>query len=66
MRAGTPPTLRHSGRQHALVLDATERDRPRVRGIFSTSQLARQLGEAVQTGEVAYTFAEIEAALARP
>jgi hypothetical protein len=37
-----------------------------VRGIFSTSQLSRQLGEAVQTGEVAYTFAEIEAALARP
>jgi hypothetical protein len=59
-------TLRHSGRQHALVLDAEERDRPRVRGIFSTSQLSRQLGEAVQTGEVAYTFAEIEAALARP
>lgn len=59
-------TLRHSGRQHALVLDTEERDRPRVRGIFSTSQLSRQLGEAVQTGEVAYTFAEIEAALARP
>jgi CBS-domain-containing membrane protein len=59
-------TLRASGRQHALVLDAEERERPRVRGIFSTSQLSRQLGETVQTGEVAYTFAEIEAALARP
>lgn len=59
-------TLRHSGRQHALVLDTEEGDRPQVRGIFSTSQLSRQLGEAVQTGEVAYTFAEIEAALARP
>lgn len=59
-------TLRASGRQHALVLDTEERARPRVRGIFSTSQLARQLGETVQTGEVAYTFAEIEAALARP
>jgi len=59
-------TLRHSGRQHALVLDTAARDRPRVRGIFSTSQLSRQLGEAVQTGDVAYTFAEIEAALARP
>jgi len=59
-------TLRHSGRQHALVLDSDERDQPRVRGIYSTSQLSRQLGEAVQTGEVAYTFAEIEAALARP
>ncbi|MFO1364836.1 MAG: CBS domain-containing protein [Burkholderiales bacterium] len=59
-------TLRHSGRQHALVLEAAEGDRPRVRGIFSASKLAHQLGEAVQTGEVAYTFAEIEAALARP
>ena len=59
-------TLQHSRRQHALVIDSEARDRARVRGIFSTSQLSRQLGEAVQTGEVAHTFAEIEAALARP
>lgn len=58
-------TLQHSRRQHALVIDADARDQARVRGIFSTSQLSRQLGEAVQTGEVAHTFAEIEAALAR-
>jgi hypothetical protein len=37
-----------------------------VRGIFSVSQLARQLGVPVpQAGEVARTFAEIEAALGR-
>jgi hypothetical protein len=37
-----------------------------VRGIFSLSQVARQLGLALpQTGEVARTFAEIEAALGR-
>jgi hypothetical protein len=59
-------TLQHSRRQHALVVDADAGEHPRVRGIFSTSQLSRQLGEAVQTGEVVYTFAEIEAALARP
>jgi signal-transduction protein with cAMP-binding, CBS, and nucleotidyltransferase domain len=59
-------TLQHSRRQHALVIDAEVGDHARVRGIFSTSQLSRQLGEAVQTGEVAHTFAEIEAALARP
>ena len=58
-------TLQHSRRQHALVTDADARGAARVRGIFSTSQLSRQLGETVQTGEVAHTFAEIEAALAR-
>jgi hypothetical protein len=36
-----------------------------IRGIFSASQVARQLGMEVQTFEVAQTFADIEAALAR-
>jgi hypothetical protein len=35
-----------------------------VRGVFSLSQIARQLGIAVQPGaEVALTFSDIEAAL---
>ena len=69
-------TLRRAGRQHALVVDDDvipargPLDKPlrraMVRGIFSLSQIARQLGVAVQTsGEVARTFAEIEAALGR-
>jgi hypothetical protein len=69
-------TLRRGGRQHALVVDhdaveprsALERpvQRAMVRGIFSLSQVARQLGLALpQTGAVARTFAEIEAALGR-
>src|SRR5919204_494403 len=38
--------------------------RTMVRGIFSLSQIARQLGVAVQTGgEVARTFSEIESAI---
>jgi CBS domain-containing protein len=55
-------TLRRAGRQHALVV---ERDgRTLVRGIFSISQIARQLGVAVSPGaEVARTFAEIESAI---
>lgn len=57
-------TLRHARRQHALVVDSDARGHAMVRGIFAASQLSRQLGEAVQTGEVAHTFAEIEAALA--
>jgi len=53
-------TLRSAGRQHALVVDGEGM----VRGIFSLSQLARQLGVAVPaTGEVARTFSEIEAAI---
>jgi len=69
-------TLRHAGRQHALVVDydtlpATgllERPTQRimVRGIFSITQVARQLGLALPAGgEVARTFSEIEAALFR-
>lgn len=67
-------TLRRLGRQHALVVDFDEipsgrplvpaAKRAMVRGIFSISQIARQLGVAVQTGgEVARTFSEIEAAI---
>ena len=38
--------------------------RTMVRGIFSISQIARQLGVAVPTGgEVARTFSEIESAI---
>jgi CBS domain len=69
-------TLRKAGRQHALVvdfdviaskslIDAPTR-RTIVRGVFSISQLARQLGVSLQgAGEIARTFSEIEAALGR-
>ena len=67
-------TLRRAGRQHALVVDydniASGRPltpptrRTMVRGIFSISQIARQLGVAVPAaGEVARTFSEIESAI---
>jgi len=69
-------TLRRAGREHALVVEhdlvaaSSPLERPlsraMVRGIFSVSQLARQLGLLLpQSGEVARTFAEIEAALGR-
>ena len=55
-------TLRRLGRQHALVVDRGNT----VRGIFSISQIARQLGLALPSGgSVARTFSEIEAALAK-
>jgi hypothetical protein len=37
----------------------------RLRGIFSTTQIVRQLGMTIQTDAVAHTFAEIEAQLSR-
>jgi CBS domain-containing protein len=59
-------TLQRAGRQHALVADmGVDGKTQTVRGIFSASQIARQLGVAIQTTEVARTFAEIGAALRR-
>ena len=61
-------TLKRSGRQHALVIesgsaDATSATRT-VRGMFSLTQIARQLGLPPQVRhDVARTFAEIEAAI---
>jgi len=59
-------TLKDAGRQHALVVDKdplTGEDF--VRGIFSATQIGRQLGMPISTFEVAHTFAEIEAELAK-
>jgi len=58
-------TLKSSGRQHALVVDIDATGRQLVRGVFSSSQIARQLGVPLHSTEVARTFAEIEAAIAR-
>jgi len=59
-------TLQRAGRQHALVTDmGADGKTETVRGIFSASQIARQLGVAIPTTEVAQTFAEIGAALGR-
>ena len=56
-------TLENSGRQHALVGDYDGEGRPMVRGIFSASQLARQLGYPLQSVKAGYSFADIESAL---
>jgi CBS-domain-containing membrane protein len=56
-------TLKHAGRQHALVVDQNGKSGLRLRGIFSTTQIFRQLGMNVQSVGIANTFAEIEAQL---
>jgi CBS-domain-containing membrane protein len=58
-------TLRKAGRQHAMVVERDGHGQQTVRGLFSATQIARQLGIAIQTSEVARTFSEIEAMLAR-
>jgi len=57
-------TLKRSGRQHAVVVQR-ESARCTLCGLFSATQIARQLGVAIATSELARTFAEIEAQLAR-
>lgn len=56
-------TLKAAGRQHTLVVDNDAKGRQRVRGVFSATQIARQLGIAITTEAVARTFADIEASL---
>jgi hypothetical protein len=54
-------TLKAWGRQHALV---TERNpitgATDIRGIFSATQIGRQLGIAVQPSDIATMFANLE------
>lgn len=57
--------LKELGRQHILVEDIDQATgQPRVRGIFSATQIGRQLGVPVLGFDLPKTFAEIEAALA--
>lgn len=58
-------TLKHSGRHHALAVEEESfSGKAMVRGVFSASQIARQLGVALQKHELSHTFAEIERAVA--
>ena len=58
-------TLKLVGRQHALAVEMASLPQKTVCGIFSLTQIARQLGlPPQQTHDMAQTFAEIEAAIA--
>ena len=54
-------TLKKSGRQHALVASEGADGKQTVCGIFSLTQIARQLGAEVQGFQLAHTLAEIDA-----
>ncbi len=56
-------TLKQAGRQHGMAVEENADGSQAVRGLFSATQIARQLGVQIQTTEVARTFAEIEAVI---
>lgn len=60
-------TLKDANRQHALVVEPSEdaalSGAEIVRGIFSTTQIGRQLGTEIQPTGRAQSFAELEASL---
>jgi len=59
-------TLQTLKRQHALVGEPDPyTGQMRIRGIFSATQIGRQLGAAIQTFDVTSTFSEIESYLAK-
>lgn len=58
-------TLKKSNRQHALVVTEGPDGKQTICGLFSITQIARQLGAQVQSFELARTFAEIEAVIAK-
>jgi len=56
-------TLKASGRQHAMAVERGPHGRATLRGLFSATRIARQLGVAIQTAEVGRTFSEIKSLL---
>lgn len=58
-------SLKKANRQHALVVAEGADGRQTVCGLFSITQIARQLGAQVHSFELASTFAEIQAVIAR-
>lgn len=56
-------TLKKAGRQHAIAVEENADGTQTVRGLFSATQIARQLGVQLKTAEVAKIFAEIEASV---
>lgn len=60
-------TLQKFGRQHLLVVQHGEAGAPTsMRGVFSKTQVERQLGKPIEMVEIAMSFAEIGQAFAHP
>lgn len=57
-------SLQQASRHHGLVGEPMAHGGERIRGIFSATEIARQLGEPIHIPDIATTFAEVEQALA--
>ena len=53
-------TMNLLGRQHTLVVETTGKGKSTIRGIFSTTQISRQLGMHIEPTMRAHTFADVE------
>ena len=53
-------TMHMLGRQHTLVEEISEKGTSVIRGIFSTTQISRQLGVTIEPTIRATTFADVE------
>ncbi|WP_455375144.1 CBS domain-containing protein [Kaarinaea lacus] len=53
-------TMHMLGRQHTLVEEISEKGASVIRGIFSTTQISRQLGVTIEPTMRATTFADVE------
>ncbi|MEQ1815769.1 MAG: CBS domain-containing protein [Nitrosomonas sp.] len=56
-------SLREADRLHALVIDHDASGLPKICGIFSWTQIEKQLGTVIPHNNVAKSFAEIESTL---
>jgi hypothetical protein len=56
-------TLKTAGRQHAMSVEPLEEGHQAVRGLFSATQIARQLGAQAHEMDLTRTFEEIDAVL---
>jgi signal-transduction protein with cAMP-binding, CBS, and nucleotidyltransferase domain len=54
-------TLKGMGRQHALVVEADRSGKQSIRGVLSTTQISKQLGESIDTSDRAGSFAGLAA-----
>ena len=53
-------TMNLLGRQHTLVVETTDTGKSTIRGIFSTTQISRQLGMHIEPTMRAHSFADVE------
>ncbi len=58
-------TMRRLSRQHLMAVEFNPRGAQTIRGLFSVSQIALQLGIELKATDVDSTFVEIEAVLSR-